>query len=360
VGGLIFDGHHLSFEELVHYNIPTNFRFQKALQFCKAYLSRQKQFPFKTSGSTGTPKSIQLTREQLKHSAWLTINALELLPGSNALVCISTEHIGGVMMLVRGMEIGMELYLSEPASQISTEDFPCIDFVALVPVQLQFLLNNAEGQQFLNDCTTVIVGGGHIDPKIEASLIKIKSAVYQTFGMTETVSHIALRRLNGSNKQYDFHAFSELRLSLDSRGCLVVAGPLTDEQPVITNDLVALKKQNRFKWLGRWDRAINTGGYKVLPEQLRPMILQVLESLSIDCKFVVIGLPDAKWGQQVTMILEHVPLTKDLEAQVIQQLKERLHPYEVPKETLYFDEFPRTATGKIDILNVQKLLIDIR
>jgi O-succinylbenzoic acid--CoA ligase len=313
-------------------------------------------FEVKTSGSTGNPKKIFLNRNQLKLSARLTINALSLTKAYMGLVCISIDHIGGKMMLVRAMELKMPLYIIEPAAEPQIKDLPPIDFVALIPLQLRALLAYKAGRSFLNHCKVAIVGGGAIDPSLESQLDQFQNPIYQTFGMTETVSHIALRRMNGPEKELHFHAFQGIELSLDERGCLVICGAITNNETIVTNDLVEMAGEGKFKWLGRLDQAINSGGYKIFPSKLAPLILEVLRNSGINADFTIIGLPDPKWGQKVTLVLELDDINKEIEKLVLTQLKEKMHPYEVPKSIKHLHLLPRTATGKYHIKKISELL----
>ncbi len=358
MSGLHFGGQYISYEELAHSNpSSSNLYFDSILGYCKAYLLGKQVFPVKTSGSTGKPKTILLNREQLKLSAQMTINALSLTKEYKGLVCLSTDHIGGKMMLIRGMELGMELYIIEPTADVSSHHLPPIDFVAMVPLQLKALLMSDSGRNFLSQCKAVIIGGSPIDPLDESQLEQFQSPIYQTFGMTETVSHIALRRLNGPQKELYFRAFKELHLSLDERGCLVICGAITNNVPVSTNDLVELVQRRKFKWLGRIDQVINSGGYKIHPQNISPSIFQVIRSIGIQANFITIGLPDSKWGQKVTLVLETEDLKEVTKQKILIKLKAKLHPYEVPKSVEKLQMLPRTPTGKVDIGKLSRLLL---
>ena len=360
MGGIHFGGRFISFQKLQQLEVTAEDSFQHALGFCKNYLNLQQEYPIKTSGSTGKPKTIVLKRDQLKSSAYGTIDALDLRSCKTALVCIPTEHIGGKMMLVRGMELDLDLYLIPPATQLAIKDLPVIDFVALVPPQLHVLLEDSAGRQFLNNCQAIIIGGGPLNANMEEALDQLTSPVYHTFGMTETVSHIALKRINGSNKSSSYQALPGVQLSLDARGCLVVQGKVTDEKPVTTNDLVQLSGERSFRWLGRWDRAINTGGHTVIPEQIESTIAQCLIDSKLPVGFVIVALSSEKWGEQVTLVMETEELPALTEAQLFIKLKEVLQPHQVPKSIRYFMPLPRTLNGKYDFAKIEQRLKDHR
>ena len=346
-GGLFFEGQFISYEEIV--DLKTSIYhpyFQSCMNFCKDYLRGDKVFPIKTSGSTGSYKTISLTRHQLVASAQKTIDALSLKKEYIGLHCISADHIGGKMMLVRAIELDMKLHVTKPSADITNIVLPPTDFVALVPLQLKTLLSSDTGKQFLSNCKIVLVGGAAIDPEDESQLDDFDTKIYQTFGMTETASHIGLRRINGPNKQSRFKVFDGIDLKLDERGCLVINGEVTNNLPVITNDLVDLHQDGTFLWQERLDNTINSGGYKVLPTKLLPTIKEVLTVNGLESSFTVVGLPDTKWGQRVTLVLESDELSSERALNIITALKSKLHPYEVPKSIESIRILPRTSTGK--------------
>ena len=174
--------------------------------------------------------------------------------------------------------------------------------------------------------------------------------------MTETVSHIALRRLNGPEKQLNYQALDGIYLSKDERDCLTITGKVTNNVPVITNDMIELIDTSEFRWLGRWDQAVITGGYKVIPEKLYPIISACLSSAGLKVNFVALGLPDPKWGQSVTLVLELEQLPKKTEEQIKYMLKLKLKAYEVPKTIRTVAHIPKTKTGKTDIPRLREIL----
>jgi len=357
VSGIHFSGQFVTYKSLARLKLPSQENYiRDALKFGKAYLSEQSKFYTKTSGSTGTPKTILLTRDQLKISAQMTIKALQLKPGYRALICTPIDGIGGKMMVIRSIELNMELYLLEPKAELNIDKLPPIDFVALLPVQLQALIKSKSGRNFIKQCKIIIVGGGPLDPQLSSQLNQFSNSIFQTFGMTETVSHIALKRLNGIEKQLNYKALEGIYLSKDERGCLTITGKVTNNVPVITNDMIELIDTSEFRWLGRWDQAINTGGYKVIPEKLRPIISACLTSVGLKTNFVVLGLPDSRWGESLTLVLETKQLPQKTWEQLQQMLKLKLKAYEVPKSTRTLAHIPRTNTGKTDIPRLREIL----
>lgn len=321
-----------------------------ALAFCRAWQRGQSTFTLYTSGSTGTPKPIQLTRAQMQASAHLTGQALGLQPGDPALVCLNIRYVAGVMMLVRGLELGLPMTIIEPASNpLAGLDTP-IAFTALVPLQLQTILTDAttDYRPRLNAMRGILVGGAATSPALEADIQPLRVPVFATYGMTETVSHIALRRLSGPVPDSAFTALPGVTLGTDERGCLHITAAASNFERVQTNDVVELLDAHRFRILGRADSIINSGGVKVQPEPIERQVQQLLNAWGLAPRLFVAGLPDARLGQRITLVLEATSLTDDQWAAVQQTVRTQSGAYAVPRAWVSLTAFAETATGKID------------
>jgi len=324
----------------------------QALQFCQKWLQGNTEFVVPTSGSTGQPKPIQLTRAQMAASAQMTLEALGLGPGDRALVCLHPGYIAGIMMLVRGLVGDLALTVVNPSArpfaQIRGEQFA---FTALVPLQLQAMLAAGEIDDNLlifNQMKAILIGGAPVGSALAVQLQVIQAPVYATYGMTETVSHIALRRLNGPLRSEYYMALPGVILGQDPRGCLTITAPVTQGQTLITNDRVRLIDARTFEWLGRADNVINSGGVKIQVEKIENVVDKTLTYLGINRRFVVMGLPDERLGEQTTLVIEGDPLPPATRAALQAQLAIGLGRYEVPKSVRYCPIFPETATGKVD------------
>ncbi|MFQ5639424.1 MAG: AMP-binding protein [bacterium] len=333
---------------------------RQTLEFCKRWLQGDEEFRVKTSGSTGAPKEMSVRRDRLTLSARMTGSALQLKTGQRALVCLSTGHIAGLMMLVRGLVLGLDLTVIEPGpdplhsfflkNSQNTEPF---DFSAFVPLQLQVILSKGERYRaFLNQMKAVLVGGAPVSYALQKSIQQVKAPVYQTFGMTETLSHFALRKLNGPDVSGSYQALPGVELGQDTRGCLTIKSQLTDDELLVTNDLVELKPENHFIWLGRFDNVINTGGVKVQPEKVEQAIAESLfgiENPTVSSRAFFVGsVPDEKFGEKVVGVFEGEAFSRDVQETMLKSLSELLHKYELPKSFCFVNSFVRTATGKID------------
>ena len=328
-----------------------------ALAFGRAWLGGQTEFVLPTSGSTGQPKPIRLTRAQMRASAHLTGQTLGLRAGDAALVCLNIHYVAGVMMLVRGLELGLLMTIVEPTSNplagfdATTTRFA---FTALVPLQLQTMLETPTNADqltklpILNRMKAILVGGAATSPALERALQVITAPVYATYGMTETVSHVALRRLNGPQRSDFFTALNGIELGTDARGCLHITAAATNFERVQTNDVVEMPDATHFRLRGRADTIINSGGVKVQPEPIEQIIQAVLAQFGPVPRLFVAGLPDEWLGQRITVISEQLSVSSEQWKMVQNAVRAELGAYAVPKEWLTVLSFVETPTGKID------------
>jgi len=319
---------------------------KKAILFCQSWFSNKTDFDFHTSGSTGIPKKISFKRKQLVASALLTAKALQLQPGNTSLVCLDVDFIAGAMMLVRGMEIGMNMIIRSPSADPVETISEHIDFAALVPYQVVHLLQHDISKFLLLE--KVIVGGAPLNQETIEALQTLSSQFYATYGMTETITHVALQKLNGSDRQDYFQMLPGINASVDDRGCLIIEPGHLGIEAVITNDIVELISNNKFKWIGRYDRVINSGGVKVNPEKIEKKLQNIFKELKIHNRYFVGSIADEKLGQQVVLVVESKALGTDVEENIFNELIRTLNKYEVPKKIFSIESFIETPTQKID------------
>jgi len=321
--------------------------FEKStLKFCHDWLNGQQEFTIQTSGSTGTPKPIVLHRTQMEASARQTIDALELKRSETALVCLDTKYIAGQMMLVRSLIVGMNIIAVAPCSNpFDKTGGDQVDFVALVPYQLENIIEYS--LEKLNQVRCAIIGGAAISYSLKGKIKKCSCALFATYGMTETISHIALQQLNGKNPRDEFEAFPTISLRLDNRGCLCIKANYLEEE-IITNDLVEIIAGRKFKWLGRIDHIINSGGIKIIPEKVELIFEKIFDQFQIKNRFFITGLENEKLGNQVTIVIEGVALNKESQKEILTEAGQTLNKYELPKEFIFINSFKETATGKIN------------
>lgn len=335
-----------------HFNDLKLSAYEKStLLFCHQWLNGKSTFSIPTSGSTGKPKSIEVSREQMVASAKMTAGALGLQSGDHALVCLNTDYIAGKMMLARGFVIGMQMTIissiANPLKSLAINS--SIDFTALVPLQLQTILENeTEKLKILNRLKAIIIGGAAVSTLLQKMLQKLSCPVYSTYGMTETVSHIALRRLNGKENSAIYTVFDEVEIDQDHRGCLTIQSVLTGHQTLITNDVVEIKSPKTFRWLGRIDNVINSGGVKIQIEQVEAEISNIFEKLGDERRFFIAGIKDDRLGEKIVLIIEGEPLSEPGKKKTEELLASHLQKYAVPKSFYFLPRFLETETGKIN------------
>ncbi|MDC6364496.1 MULTISPECIES: AMP-binding protein [Flavobacteriaceae] len=291
-----------------------------------------------TSGSTGKPKKIELKKEHMVNSALATGTYFNLKPSSSTLLCLPCTGIAGKMMLVRAMVLGLDLDYIAPSSTPLQENDRDYDFVAMVPLQAQNSIT------YLNRVKTLIVGGAPVDTSLRIKLAGLSTAVYETYGMTETITHIAVKRITKTEKEMieaGFELLPNVSVARDDRDCLVIDAPMVTENSVVTNDIVALIDTTHFKWLGRYDSIINSGGIKLIPEQIEEKLSKLIRS-----RFFVAGLPDTSLGQKLILLVEDKDANTEELLQSIKSLS-GITKYEIPKEIFLVDSFVETASGKI-------------
>jgi O-succinylbenzoic acid--CoA ligase len=309
----------------------------------------------KTSGSTGVPKPISLEKWHMVNSARATGEYFDLKAGNSALHCLPTQYIAGKMMLVRAMVLGLELEYIAPASNPLAHTSKSYDFCAMVPLQLE------NASEKLDLIKILLVGGAPLSSKLIERLEQRTTEIYETYGMTETASHIALRKINhlptillnegaksamaassqvkGVSKEH-FKCLPNVTVSVDKRGCLVIHAPNILGADIITNDLVNLLSETEFEWLGRHDNVINSGGIKLFPEQIEAQLAPIIAN-----RFFVAGLPDDPLGQKMVLLVEGVIDKRELMEKI--KTVSSLSSLEYPKEIIAIPKMITSPNGKM-------------
>ena len=300
----------------------------------------------KTSGSTGEPKRMMVEKRRMMNSASITCDFLGLKPGDTALLCMSLDYIAGKMMVVRSIERNLKLITVEPSGHPLTEDSK-YDLVAMVPMQVYNSLQVPEEKERLMQIKHLIIGGGAIDESMEEKLRDFPNAVWSTYGMTETLSHIALRRLNGKEASEWYEPFPSVKVRLNEEGCLVIDAPEVCEETLVTNDIAEIEASGRrFRILGRKDNVICSGGIKIQTEEVERTLKPYL-----DAPYMISKRPDPKFGEIVVLLTEG-DISDPREA------CERILPkYQQPKDYLRVDRIPLTETGKPARKEAEKLAL---
>lgn len=292
-----------------------------------------------TSGSTGKPKPLWVEKRRMEASARITCRFLGLTAGQTALLCLPLDYIAGKMMVVRSLVAGLQLVTVEPCGNplaLLPPSSETIDFAAMVPLQVGQSLRHETERQRLMAIRQLIIGGGGVDEQLEAELRHFPHGVWSTYGMTETLSHIALRRLNGPERSDWYRPFEGIGLSLTADSCLAIDAPALHDGLLVTNDRAELRPDGCFRILGRRDNVICSGGLKIQMEEVERLL-----RAHTDTPLMITRAPHPLLGQQVVL------LTESTDRETLRHLcQNHLPPYWQPREILTVDRLPMTRTGK--------------
>lgn len=324
------NGFHLDREDLcrVAYSfIKEGDDFEKPVgDFLLDWFDSKDFIEMQTSGTTGAPKTITISKQAMVNSALATGDFFDLQSGDKALHCLPVKYVAGKMMLVRAMIIGLDLEFVAPSSHPLLNNEIDFDFIAMVPLQAK----NSLGE--LKRVKKLIVGGAAINIVLEKKLLKLTTEVYETYGMTETITHIAARKLG----EKAFTVLPNVTISYDDRKCLVIHAPRISDDVITTNDIVEMVNENQFIFLGRLDNIINSGGIKIMPEQVEQKLANKIQQL-----YFIASKPDNELGEKVILVIEGDKQEFD------ENLFEDLDKYEKPKEIVFIPKFKVNASGKI-------------
>lgn len=319
----------------------------KVKNFLEEWFSDSDTVKVQTSGSTGTPKVFDIEKSRMINSAEMTCDFLRLKEGNTALICLPVEYISGKMMVVRSMMRKLKLIVVDPSIKpVETLDQP-VDFCAMTPLQVE----NSLDKLYL--IRNLIIGGAAVSEDLKKKMKEAlknsdsETFIFETYGMSETLSHIGLKQILPQPEEY-FTVFENVEISLDERNCLRIFAPKLNPKILQTNDLVEIKNEKQFKFLGRIDNVINSGGAKIFPEQLEALVKKEIPN-----EVVFLGVDDASLGQKLIAVLEGGK-SDDLIKKVREiQFEKSFHK---PKEIIFVEKIPRTPNGKINRIELKKLL----
>lgn len=294
--------------------------------FLKQWFNQDSFIIVKTSGTTGKSKDIKVEKAAMISSALSTGDFFKIYENSTALCCLPIKYIAGKMMLVRAMVLGWKIDVVEPSSKPLTNNLKVYDFVAMVPLQVENSINQ------LNKVKTLLIGGAPLNQQLTTNLIEINCNAYESYSMTETVTHVALRKIGDKG----FKILPNVKVKIDNRGCLVIYAPQLNPEELITNDVVDLISETEFVWKGRFDNVVNSGGIKLFPEQIEEKLIGKIEN-----RFFMAGLPDNTFNEKLVLFIEGKEFKLDT------LIFDELDKYEKPKEIIFVKKFFETETGKI-------------
>lgn len=311
--------------------------FLSEWQNCSPYVE------VKTSGSTGAPKWMLVEKARMTASARVTCDFLGLQPGDTALLCLPMDYIAGKMMVVRSIERGLIMQTVSPSNRPLKDLLLPFDFIAMVPSQVFETLRHEDEAALLRRTRHLIIGGGALPAELERQLKAFPNCVWSTYGMTESLSHIALRRINGSEASDWYTPFEGVEVSL-SDGCLVINAPQVCSDVLVTNDIAEIR-DGKFRILGRSDNVICSGGIKIQIEEVEALLHGELSM-----PFAITKVKDAKFGESVVLLSVSDDLLE------VKSVCERVLPrYWQPKHFLHVDSLPMTETGKPARKKMEKL-----
>lgn len=335
-------------EELSLKAIPT--WFLPAFNFLKEYQNSKVLF-FTSSGTTGSPKKFNFDKKQIAYSAELTLSFFDLKHGDKVLLPLSCNYVAGKMMLCRAIVGKLNLSCIEPTNnplqQLNDDDH--FKFCPLVPLQLNSIFDSELAKK-IKKLGTILLGGAEFRTAIKDKLLAYQVEAWSSFGMTETLTHFALKQIS-PNTESSYSCIGDYTVDKDNDSCLVVKNSKMFTEGLFCNDVIECIDITHFNWIGRRDNVVNSGGIKLFPEQIEAKIKGVLPP---ELSFVLIGIPDVILGTKLVFVSEN---NRILMANEIQVIKSILSTYEFPKEFKRVDAFVRTESGKIIRRALPSLLI---
>ncbi len=324
------NGFHINRENLcrVAYSfIKEGQEYEKSVgDFILDWFDKKDYMEMSTSGTTGDPKPIRIEKKAMMESALATGDFFDLSPGNKVLHCLPMKYVAGKMMFIRAFILGLDMKFVAPSSHPLEGIDEKFDFCAMVPLQAKNSLKD------LKKVKKLIIGGGKVHKALEQELLKLPIKIYETYGMTETITHIAAKKIG----EKAFTVLPNVTVSADERHCLVIDAKYISDKKIVTNDIVKLVSDTQFEWIGRIDNVINSGGIKLIPEQIEEKL-----STLIPRRYFVSGQPDDILGEKVVLYVEGEPIV--IEESVFNVLDK----FEKPKEIIFISKFKETATGKI-------------
>lgn len=317
----------------------------KVRAFLDEWLSDSQTVTVQTSGSTGIPKILAIEKTKMINSAEKTCRFLGLKNGDTALICLPVEYISGKMMVVRSMVKKLKLTVADPSLQPLEHLDHAIDFCAMTPLQVEHSLDQ------LYRIRNLIIGGAAVSESLKKKIaersLPESCRIFETYGMSETLSHIALKQIFPQPEDY-FTVFENIEISQDERGCLRIFAPDLNAEVLQTNDLVEIRNEKQFRFLGRIDHVINSGGAKIFPEQLEALVKK-----EIDNEAVFLGIDDESLGQKLVLVVEGNLSEERHQKLSAVQYREKYHR---PKEVIFIEKIPRTPNGKVNRPELRNML----
>lgn len=327
------------------------------LDFIKEWKSGQDTFSIQTSGSTGVPQKLSFTRPQMIRSAERSIDYFSLKPGKSILLCLNPSFIAGKMMLVRALVGKLELVATTPSSNPfqTLDKGQFVDFAAVTSMQIESALQDSPDK--IQQVRKILIGGAGIHPELEAKLRQVtETDIYHSFSMTETITHIAIRKINKVDRHDVFEVLKGVDISVDDRSCLAIMDTHLGIKKVVTNDIVEIVNATSFRWIGRYDHVVNSGGVKIQIEEVEQLVGKVLTLNGRNNRFQILAIPDPRLSEMLVLLFEG-NIAADESKKLLDLLKNNLPKYHAPKKLFQVPKLFITKSGKIDrIKNAREYL----
>ena len=305
-----------------------------AYDFLEEWNNDSEQVMVHTSGSTGKPKPMWVEKRRMEASARITCDFLGLKKGDTALLCMSLDYIAGKMMVVRSLVRNLKLIVVEPTGNpLANVAVSKIDFAAMVPMQVYNSLQVPQERERLKQIKHLIIGGGAIDEAMASELKDFPNYVWSTYGMTETLSHIALRRLNGPETSEWYKPFPSVEISQNDDGCLVIDAPQVCSERLVTNDIVEISEAG-FRIIGRKDNVICSGGIKIQAEEVERILKPYVQEAT------------GRRAELGNERKEEREERESLKTRLQSLCREHLPKYWQPRDFVFVEKLPMTETGK--------------
>ena len=319
-------------------------KHEKALAgFLEEWYAPANSIEVQTSGSTGIPKTIRLKKDFIAQSAMRTLKFFNLKEGDRVLHCLPVKYIAGKLMVIRALIGNLDMYYTHPSTSFSFLQTKSFRFAAMIPHQVQKILDSGPAEEsWIQNISNLLIGGSAIPHPLENRLKNVSSACWSSYAMTETATHVALRKINDKNADEYYHCLEDITVQLSDIGCLNIYMPGLPQQPLKTNDIAEIQDPKTFRILGRADNVIISGGLKFSPEQLEKKLEQYL-----NLPFLITSLPHESLGQQLALVIEGtetgtaIPGIKEI-------CQSCLKKYEQPRKILFIPLIPKTDSGKPD------------
>ena len=308
--------------------------------FLGEWFSGKTRFEIKTSGTTGSPKIESFSREAFITSAQITINTFDLAKGDTLLMCLPMHFVAGKMMLIRAIIGRMKIRAIQPSLNPVKDLIYPVEFAAFTPHQLNTILKINPNKMGLIE--KAIIGGSPVSSELKNQLGDFKTKLFETFGMSETLTHVAIKAINGTSKSDYFKVLKGFNINVDENNRLIIEADHLKNSPLLTSDIVEMIDSENYRWLGRSDDVINSGGIKLFPVSIENRI-----SAQIDREIIIGKRSDENFGEVVILFIEGEPFNENRLAELNIELTKLLDKFEVPKEIIFKTEFPRNKNGKV-------------